>query len=396
MLAAASRAGLAQKSDSADKGSGEQAKPGFAIESEMLTYSAMDAEGAQLACGIARHVGAADAGCSARAVSGPAPGVVVVTAGSSAMSEFQLWRTDISTMDMLALRAEHYCAQSRGVASLLDKLVGLIPEGQAIQFAASLLTTTSETAPLEGDILDQTLANDVAGHLRALGVAVVIPDTYMPRSLNSLDQTHSPFLQRYVALMKARECVAPKLHARAEEKELPGVSGAKSGEACPPTAESASEAAAEADKLAISKAIDAFLQSLTLPVAAEKAGAEDADAKPAAGISHLSAVLRADGLAQAVDTGSGANGAWYVLSLKALESGGTYAKSGNAILGMKTTYTGGAVGTYSLFKLDGALQCSGAFYNFTGPVQQSALAKLLTSPEQVAAGKLVGGCGTGQ
>src|ERR1035441_9918017 len=34
----------------------------FAIESEMLTYTAMDSEGAAVACGIARNVGAAEIG----------------------------------------------------------------------------------------------------------------------------------------------------------------------------------------------------------------------------------------------------------------------------------------------------------------------------------------------
>ena len=75
-------------------------------------------------------------------------------------------------------------------------------------------------------------------------------------------------------------------------------------------------------------------------------------------ISHLNAVLRADGLAQELDAASpdarsGANGIWYVLSLKALESGGTLLKSGNAISGTKTSYSGGAIGTYALFRLNG-------------------------------------------
>jgi hypothetical protein len=98
-------------------------------------------------------------------------------------------------------------------------------------------------------------------------------------------------------------------------------------------------------------AIDSFLKSLTEPdifdVPQPPAGAPPQ--AQAAVISHLSAVLRADGLAQELDAASpdarsGANGIWYVLSLKALESGGTLLKSGNGITGTKTSYSGGGRG----------------------------------------------------
>jgi hypothetical protein len=78
----------------------------------MLTYTAMDSEATALSCGIGHNVGAADSGCNPQAISGPPVGVVVISGDSSALSEFQLWRTDISTMDMLTLRANHYCAPS--------------------------------------------------------------------------------------------------------------------------------------------------------------------------------------------------------------------------------------------------------------------------------------------
>ena len=113
-------------------------------------------------------------------------------------------------------------------------------------------------------------------------------------------------------------------------------------------------------------------------------------------ISHLNAVLRADGLAQELDAASpdarsGANGVWYVLSLKALESGGTLMKSGNGITGTKTSYSGGAVGTYALFHLNGNIACSGVFFNYEPPTLTSRIPALLTTPE-AAGGKLVGGC----
>jgi hypothetical protein len=356
----------------------------------MLTYTAMDSEATALSCGIGRNVGAADSGCNPQAISGPPVGVVVIAGDSSALSEFQLWRTDVSTMDMLTLRANHYCAPgagTRAATTLGGTIMSMFPESQAAEFAASLLSATAETKPLEGNILDQTLVDDVAGHLRALGIDVVIPDNYMPYSLTAIDANHSPFLNKYVALIKSRDCVAPKGNADAAPAAEPGAAG--TGEA---------DAHAEADKHAITAAIDSFLKSLTEPdifdVPQPPAGAPPQAQTPV--ISHLSAVLRADGLAQELDAASpdarsGANGVWYVLSLKALESGGTLLKSGNGITGTKTSYSGGAVGTYALFHLNGNIACSGVFFNYEPPTLTSKIPDLLKTPD-LAGGKLAGGC----
>ena len=319
-------------------------------------------------------------------------GVVVVSGDSSALSEFQLWRTDISTMDMLTLRANHYCAPSastRAATTLGGTILSMFPESQAAEFAASLLSATAETKPLEGNILDRTLVNDVAGHLRALGMDVVIPDSYMPYSLTTIDANHSPFLTKYVALIKARECVAPGASENAQE--APAADQGTPGAA-------ATDAHAAADKQAVKDAIDAYLKSLTEPdvfdVPKPPGGATPDEQTPE--ISHLNAVLRADGLAQELDAASpdarsGANGIWYVLSLKALESGGTLLKSGNAIKGTKTSYSGGAVGTYALFRLNGDVTCSGVFFNYEAPTLTAKIPALLTTPG-AAGGKVVGGC----
>jgi hypothetical protein len=85
------------------------------------------------------------------------------------------------------------------------------------------------------------------------------------------------------------------------------------------------------------------------------------------------AVLAADGLAQklGVDPATGLlpdNGAWrHVLLLKALESGGAITKTAN-IFGTRIRYSGGSVGTYALFTLDGELECSGTVYDYGGPI----------------------------
>ena len=143
----------------------------------MLTYSAMDAEGGLVACAVAHNLGAADTKCAPRGTLGNNPGVVIVSGDSSAVAEFQLWRADISTMDILTRRASRYCPQQnqRGALSSAKSLVSGLPISQALSVAKALLTTTTVATPVGGDILDQTLMNDVAGHLRALGVQVVIP-----------------------------------------------------------------------------------------------------------------------------------------------------------------------------------------------------------------------------
>jgi len=376
-------------------------KTGFAIESEMLTYTAMDSQAQAVACGIARNLGAADERCSPRAISGPGSGIVVVASPSSALSEFQLWRSDISSMKMLTLRGNHFCTQKpdRGAAapsSLGSQILSMFPGGQALSLAETLLSTSSESNPVEGNIEDQTLVADIAGHLRALGLSVVIPDTYMPHSLAAVDVAHSPFLSNFAALLKARDCLrtspSPK---EADHSGLPDAGHPEPGGEKEPV---------DAEKQAVADAIDAFVKSLSephpLPAPQQTAGAAAPPPQPV--ISHLSAVLRADGLAQELgsassDSQSGENSTWYLLWLKALESGGTVAKTGSALLGNKTNFSGGAVGTYSLFRLSGNVVCSGVFYNYAGPMQMSQIAKLLRgTAEAPPAGRLVGGCAPSQ
>lgn len=377
--------------------------PGFAIESEMMTYTAMDAEAKALACGITRDVGVTDDKCAPRGMSGPVGGIVVVSSPSSALAEFQLWRADISNMSMLIARATPFCAKtgergsssSSASSSLGSTILSMIPGGQALSFAQSLLSSTSESAPLEGNIIDQTLVNDVAGHLRALGVSVVIPDTYMPGSLMALDERHSPYMTKLAALMKARDCLVPAAKEKQPDEH--------------PEAGEANKQAVDQDaaqKQSVADAIDGFLRTLNQaqiapPPPATTAGTTTAPAPAQPTISHLSAVLRADGLAQELgaasgEARSGEGAAWYLLSLKALESGGTVHKTGNAILGSKTTYAGGAVGTYALFRLAGSVVCSGVFYNYVPPVQDSKIPNMLENGSTAQGGKLAGGCAASQ
>lgn len=81
--------GSGSSSSAPPQGNASAANPeGFAIESEMLTYTAMDSEATALTCGIGHSLGTADASCNPQQVNGPPVGVVVVAGDSSALSEF--------------------------------------------------------------------------------------------------------------------------------------------------------------------------------------------------------------------------------------------------------------------------------------------------------------------
>jgi len=185
--------------------------------------------------------------------------------------------------------------------------------------------------------------------------------------------------------MAARGCVDEKVGETAKP-------------ATPPAG--ADQAEAERDKKSIAQAIDAYLDSLNKPDISKSPAPEYPSAPPAPqapSISHLNAVMRADGLAQELgfdpsNSSAGDNSPWDVLWMKALESGGDVVASDNLIKGSKTTYTGGAVGTYALFHLNGELECSGVFFNLAPSMVFGDIPKLLDGSVTVPPGKLVGGC----
>jgi hypothetical protein len=61
---------------------------------------------------------------------------------------------------------------------------------------------------------------------------------------------------------------------------------------------------------------------------------------------------------------------WYVLNLKALESGGGVMSKSNLFSGTKVYFSGGAVATYALFQIDGNFVCSANLYDYDGYVRE--------------------------
>src|SRR5208337_3007225 len=72
---------------------------------------------------------------------------------------------------------------------------------------------------------------------------------------------------------------------------------------------------------------------------------------------------------------------WKILSLKALESGGSVITKNRAIGPDRVFYTGGAVATYSLFSFDGELTCSGNVFDYVGLTKLEDLADKVRYPD---------------
>jgi hypothetical protein len=361
----------------------------FAIESEMLTYGSLESDSESVACALAQRLGTAQ-NCKPVGVAAPT-GIVLVSSASNALGDYQLWRSDMATMTLLEARAKEYCgkdtersgSETVSAASLLPT-----PAGEALSLAQMVLATNEATSTVEGNILDQTMMNDLAGHLREFSVPVLMPEIYMPLSLKRVDNTASPFMKLLTYLLVERRCLGPAKtdHNAAGAEKYGGQAGGTGTQPSPgaqqnpgtqqgPPAQQSPAAQqnqgqqpspgtkTDDGRSEVAADIDDFVKTLTsgAPAPAKSAGGTETAPPAAPAVSHLASVLRADGLAQEME-GSGGHGvAWDLLWIKALESGGTVLKSGNALLGTKTRYSGGAVGTYALFSLDGEPRVFGGF-----------------------------------
>lgn len=375
----------ATKQTAAGKTEESPASPGFSIESEMLTYTAMQSDSEAIACDVERFGDFADGNCQVRKAADLRSGIVVLSSQSRIFSDFQLWASDLAAMDMLLLRAKNDCplqqpgAQGQrtnlGGTSSVNALASLTPAGQAISLAKALLASDESTLPVGGNIGDEALVNGIARQLRSAGISVLAPDLYLPFSLARIDPLQSPFLEKLNALTEARSAC----------------------ETSPTTA--------AAERQATFQAIGDFLDTVSgvVPRAPEKlsspppnpAGAQTQPASP-----HLISVLRADGLARAM-LGSGPASQdppfQHVLWIKALESGGSVNRSptlGLAVFGTRISFTGGSVVTYALFNMNGEVECSGTVYDYEGSLRPKAIHGMVRSNPSRA--NSIGSCNPAQ
>lgn len=399
-----SKSGSSSSSSASSSGSsqGEDGSTGmgFSIETEMFTYRAVEQNSKVIACDIAQYLyggslepagAGSHAPCVVQNTSGPAPGIVLVSSESTLLSDFQIWRADMAMMNSLESRADQACVakpeaagaqpapgqqgpgqQGPGMGSrgLLGDIISNASPATAAASSAGdvmkMLGTTQSVMSVVGTVQDPALLNEVARQLRALNVQVLVPEMYNPNALGGADSTHSPYLNNLQKLFTDYDkCDKAK-------------------------ASYGQDVAATADMTAVLAGIDAFLKSSFATAGAEIPGAgtpaapgSTAQTPPAQTQapteSHFTVVMAADELAREMgfsgDGSGGPNPTWqHLLWLQALESGGSVTRQGN-LFGTKVYFGGGAVDTYSVFRIDGQLACSGNVYSFQAPVKLADLEK---------------------
>jgi hypothetical protein len=299
---------------------------------------------------------------------------VLLPFDKSTFADFQIWRADMAAMDQLQARAKTFgCPPEpgKGATAAAGSALDLTPAGpmiNAAQGVLGLLASEEATSPVKGTVEDQAFLDGVGRQLLALKVPVIMPTGYSPYSLMPLDRHDSPFIVSLDRTLKAEVCLARLAANKGEDSE------------------SILSTIAEIEKfrdmledLAMAKptaqATKTPGESTTAPTT--PGGSTTAPTTPAvtaaASSDHLHAVLFADGLARALGwdaTGEIPESAatQHILLLKALESGGSVSRSSN-ILGTKIRYSGGFVGSYALFTMEGQLECSGNVFEFGGPLK---------------------------
>ena len=364
----------------------------------MLTYRALESNGEAIACDVASYLEnvktsfqsqPSGAVCNVPSANGPSTvGIVVLPFDRTVFSEFMIWRSDMQTMAEFEARGANACAAAaaapptpepsrpagvsgRGLTSSAAGVAGMFsPAGAAVGAAQSILglfATDRAASPVGGTIQDQAFMDNVARELRAINVNVLMPDVYTPYAYSSIDAARSPFLISLDKLLHIRDCLAnSKTNEDPDVKDidafLASLSGSNNGPASRPAAGTTTTTA-----------------GTTTTTATTAAATTSAPISP----SRLESALNADGLAQRLgaDPNTGQippNSPHHVLMVKALESGGSVNKSSN-IFGTKMSYSGGSVGTYTLFNLNGELECSGNVYDYAGPVSAAKFEAQLRS-----------------
>ena len=380
---------------------------GFSIETEMFTYRAEAENSDEIACDIGRYLSRSGVGgatteprCSGQALQGPAIGIMIISSESNVLSNFQIWRSDIATMNNLAMRAAKVCtampAPTGPVAAGGRGLLDVTPEGQALsmlQSAIGMFASNQSASAVVGTVKDQALMDEVAGKLRAWNISVMIPETYNPFELGGADPQNSIYFSNLDRLIDYwRTCQAykngnpnmPPDQMNQVDAVIAGIDAFKKS-AIPPELVQASAAPKPATPSASVTPQSGSVASTPPPASPGPTNANGSTAQSSpSSASHFQAILQIDGLARALgfegDGSKGPSPTWqHILWVKALESGGTVFKEGN-IFGTKLRFSGGAVATYALFSIDGKLDCSGNVYNFQDAVRSKEVPKIIAAP----------------
>jgi hypothetical protein len=219
---------------------------GFSIETEMLTYRALESNGEAIACDVAAYLYGTQpdfknlpngAICNVGSGGPSNIGVVVLPFDRTVFSDFMIWRSDMQTMAEFQARGVNACEvpkpvaeaptpeppgapRSRGLtastATTATAAVGgvmgaMTPAGAMLatgQGILGLFAKSQAAEPVGGTIEDQAFMNNVSRELRDVNISVIMPDVYTPYALTSIDPAKSPFVVALDKLLHLRDCLA--------------------------------------------------------------------------------------------------------------------------------------------------------------------------------------------
>ena len=243
---------------------------GFAIETEMLTYRALETNGEAIACDVAAYLygtkpdfkSLPEGSICNVGPGGPSTiGIVVLPYDHTVFSDFAIWRSDMQTMAEFEARGVNACeakpavaadqstrpagVSGRGLtAATTTAAVGgvmgaMTPAGAMLSTGAGVLglfAKSQAAEPTSGTIEDQAFMDNVSRELRAVNLNVIMPDVYTPYALTSIDATRSPFVIALDRLLRLRDCLASsKTAGDPDVQNIDGFLASLAGGPAPPT-----------------------------------------------------------------------------------------------------------------------------------------------------------------
>jgi hypothetical protein len=183
---------------------------GFSIETEMLTYRALESNSEAIACDVAGVINGtkpdfshpSDGAPCTISANTPQATIVLLPFERTELEEFTQWRAAMVEMAALQGKAASLgcpkgAATRAGTStSALSSFLSMSPAGPPLAMAQSvlaLLESQETTTSVSGNVQDLAFINNVARHLEALHISVVMPSSYGPGTLSANDETRSPF-----------------------------------------------------------------------------------------------------------------------------------------------------------------------------------------------------------
>ncbi|HEV3041657.1 MAG TPA: hypothetical protein VHA33_28085 [Candidatus Angelobacter sp.] len=188
---------------------------GFSIEATIFSYQALQSNAEVIACEVAGKdksdcIGAADKSPSDKKLpdTSEAPNIMIVPSTSNVLANFQSWRANMTVARELLELADPKCPKATPeAASFPDVATGVGTLVTAVQGAIALFANSQSAIGVAGNIQDQALVDAVARQLRGLNIQVLVPDTYGPYTLGTMDFDNSPFLSLLKKLVQDRICL---------------------------------------------------------------------------------------------------------------------------------------------------------------------------------------------